>query len=80
MLTRWDYADFDDLEGGHLVRDAASGLSAVIAIHSTVLGHAAGGVRFWHYPEPADAIVDALRLSRGMSYKNAMAGLPMGGG
>ena len=80
MTSIWDLADFDDHEAVHLVRDRASGLTAVIAIHSTALGPAAGGVRFWHYPERERAITDALRLSRGMSYKNAMAGLPMGGG
>ena len=61
-------------------RDAASGLSAIIAIHSTKLGPAAGGCRYWSYARSDEAITDALRLSRGMSYKNAMAGLPMGGG
>lgn len=80
MTAPWDFPDFDDHEGVHLFRDAASGLTAIIAVHSTTLGPAAGGTRFWHYPDPADAITDALRLSRGMSYKNAMAGLPMGGG
>ncbi|MDB5686188.1 MAG: Glu/Leu/Phe/Val dehydrogenase [Rhizorhabdus sp.] len=80
MTAPWTYPDFDDHEGVHLFRDAASGLTAVIAIHSTALGPAAGGTRFWHYPDSADAITDALRLSRGMSFKNAMAGLPMGGG
>jgi leucine dehydrogenase len=80
MTAPWTYPDFDDHEGVHLFRDAASGLTAVIAIHSTALGPAAGGTRFWHYADPADAITDALRLSRGMSFKNAMAGLPMGGG
>jgi len=64
----------------HLFTDPASGLQAVIALHSTALGPAAGGARFWHYASPAAAITDALRLSRGMSFKNAMAGLPMGGG
>jgi leucine dehydrogenase len=49
-------------------------------VHSTHLGPAAGGCRFWHYVKDADALTDALRLSRGMSYKNAMAGLPLGGG
>ena len=77
---RWGFPDFDDHEGVHLFTDPASGLQAVIAIHSTHLGPAAGGVRFWHYPTSDGAITDALRLSRGMSFKNAMAGLPMGGG
>jgi leucine dehydrogenase len=80
MPTDWGFPDFDDHEGVHLITDRASGLSAVIAVHSTTLGPAAGGVRFWHYADHGAAITDALRLSRGMSYKNAMAGLPMGGG
>lgn len=80
MPAVWDLPDFDDHEGVHLFRDAASGLTAVIAVHSTHLGPAAGGARFWHYAEKNQAVTDALRLSRGMSYKNAMAGLPMGGG
>uniref|UniRef100_UPI003A8B22EF Glu/Leu/Phe/Val family dehydrogenase n=1 Tax=Sphingomonas sp. GlSt437 TaxID=3389970 RepID=UPI003A8B22EF len=80
MTSRWGFPDFDDHEGVHLFTDPKSGLQAVIAIHSTHLGPAGGGVRFWHYPNETDAITDALRLSRGMSYKNAMAGLPMGGG
>lgn len=80
MPAVWDLPDFDDHEGVHLFRDATSGLTAVIAVHSTHLGPAAGGARFWHYAEKNQAVTDALRLSRGMSYKNAMAGLPMGGG
>ncbi|SEH10877.1 leucine dehydrogenase [Sphingopyxis sp. YR583] len=80
MSAVWDFADFDDHEHVHMFRDRQSGLTAVIAVHSTHLGPGAGGVRYWHYPQRAAAITDALRLSRGMSYKNAMAGLPMGGG
>src|SRR3546814_19910987 len=80
MSAVWDFADFDDHEHVHMFRDRVSGLTAVIAVHSTHLGPGAGGVRYWHYPQRAAAITDALRLSRGMSYKNAMAGLPMGGG
>ncbi len=80
MTAFWTEADFDDHELVQLVRDRASGLTAIIALHSTHLGPGAGGTRFWHYPEGNDALRDALRLSRGMSYKNAMAGLPMGGG
>jgi len=79
-VTNWGFPDFDDHEGVHLFTDPASGLQAVIAVHSTTLGPAAGGVRFWHYADSDRAITDALRLSRGMSYKNAMAGLPLGGG
>ena len=80
MTAFWTGADFDEHECVQLIHDRASGLTAIIAVHSTHLGPAAGGTRFWHYPEPAAAMRDALRLSRGMSYKNAMAGLPMGGG
>ncbi len=80
MTAFWEEPDFDDHEQVQLVRDRASGLTAIIALHSTHLGPGAGGTRFWHYAAPKDAIRDALRLSRGMSYKNAMAGLPMGGG
>jgi leucine dehydrogenase len=71
---------FDRHEGVHWFEDAASGLRAVIAIHSTRLGPAAGGCRLWRYPNDEAALGDALRLSQGMSYKNAMAGLPAGGG
>lgn len=79
-MTAWGFPDFDDHEGVHLFTDPASGLQAVIAVHSTALGPAAGGVRFWHYAGHDSAITDALRLSRGMSFKNAMAGLALGGG
>jgi leucine dehydrogenase len=79
MAAFWTEQDYDDHELVELVRDRASGLTAVIAIHSTHCGPGGGGVRFWHYADPADAMRDALRLSRGMSYKNAMAGLPAGG-
>ncbi|HEV2043457.1 MAG TPA: Glu/Leu/Phe/Val dehydrogenase dimerization domain-containing protein, partial [Sphingomicrobium sp.] len=80
MTTPWGYPDFDAHEALYFVTDEASGLRAIIAMHSTHLGPAAGGSRFWHYADDADALTDALRLSRGMSYKNAMAGLPLGGG
>ncbi|WP_439546547.1 Glu/Leu/Phe/Val dehydrogenase dimerization domain-containing protein [Sandarakinorhabdus sp.] len=71
---------FDGHEQVALVRHAGSGLHAIVAIHSTHLGPAAGGVRRWAYGSEAEALTDALRLSRGMSYKNAMAGLAAGGG
>jgi leucine dehydrogenase len=80
MTAFWTQPDFDEHEMVHFVHDRASGLKAIIALHSTHLGPGAGGTRFWHYADGADAVRDALRLSRGMSYKNAMAGLPMGGG
>ena len=74
------HPDFDRHEGVHWFEDAASGLRAVIAIHSTHLGPAAGGCRVWRYASDQAALGDALRLSQGMSYKNAMAGLAAGGG
>jgi leucine dehydrogenase len=80
MTTLWGLPDFDAHEDLHFVTDEKCGLKAIIAIHSTHLGPAAGGCRFWHYAKDEDALIDALRLSRGMSYKNAMAGLPLGGG
>jgi leucine dehydrogenase len=80
MNTPWSYPDFDAHEALHFVTDRNSGLRAIIALHSTHLGPAAGGTRMWHYADDADALTDALRLSRGMSFKNAMAGLPLGGG
>ena len=76
----FELPDFDAHEALHIIHDRDSGLHGLIAIHSTHLGPAAGGTRCWSYASSADAVVDALRLSRGMSYKNAMAGLPMGGG
>jgi len=80
MTTPWGLPDFDAHEEIHFVSDEKSGLKAIIAVHSTHLGPAGGGARFWHYAKDAEALTDALRLSRGMSYKNAMAGLPLGGG
>jgi leucine dehydrogenase len=60
--------------------DEAAGFRAIVAVHSTALGPAAGGCRMWPYASTDEAITDALRLSRGMSFKNALAGLPFGGG
>jgi leucine dehydrogenase len=61
-------------------RDDASGYHGIIAVHSTALGPAVGGTRFWNYDSEDEALTDALRLSQGMTYKNALAGLPFGGG
>ncbi len=72
--------DFDDHELVVFGRDAKTGLRSIIAVHSTALGPAAGGCRMWPYGSTVEAITDVLRLSRGMSYKNALAGLPFGGG
>jgi len=76
----FDHPDFDGHEGVHLFSDAKSGLKAVIAVHNTARGPAAGGTRLWSYADPKDAVTDALRLSKAMSYKNAMADLSLGGG
>ncbi|MFL6849680.1 MAG: Glu/Leu/Phe/Val family dehydrogenase [Sphingomicrobium sp.] len=80
MTTPWGLPDYDAHEEVHFVNDEKTGLRAIIAVHSTHLGPAGGGARFWHYAKDGEALTDALRLSRGMSYKNAMAGLPLGGG
>jgi leucine dehydrogenase len=64
----------------HLKRDQASGLEAIIAVHDTRLGPALGGCRFIHYASEEEAVIDALRLARGMTYKAALAGLDHGGG
>jgi leucine dehydrogenase len=71
---------FDDHERVVFCRDKNTGLKAIIAIHSTALGPAAGGCRLWAYATDDEALNDVLRLSQGMSYKNAMAGLKFGGG
>jgi leucine dehydrogenase len=63
-----------------LCNDTSAGYRGIIAIHSTTLGPALGGTRFWNYASDEEAIVDALRLARGMTYKNAVAGLNLGGG
>jgi leucine dehydrogenase len=76
----FDRREFDGHELVVFGHDAATGLRAIIAIHSTALGPAAGGCRMWPYASTAEAVADVLRLSRGMSYKNAMAELPLGGG
>src|SRR4051812_14927649 len=77
-------SDVFDLGSEHeqvvFANDPATGLKAVIAIHSTALGPALGGTRFHPYASTADAVTDVLNLSRGMSYKAALAGLDLGGG
>jgi valine dehydrogenase (NAD+) len=74
----------DILDSGHeqvvFCSDPESGLRAIIAIHSTALGPALGGTRFYPYPSEAAALADVLALARGMSYKNSLAGLDLGGG
>lgn len=60
--------------------DTVSGYQGIVAVHSSVLGPAVGGTRYWSYASDEDALNDVLRLARGMTYKNALAGLPCGGG
>ncbi|CUS86771.1 Glu/Leu/Phe/Val dehydrogenase, dimerisation domain, partial [Candidatus Kryptonium thompsonii] len=60
--------------------DDSTGLKAIIAIHSTILGPALGGVRMWKYESEEEALFDVLRLSKAMTYKAAVAGLNLGGG
>lgn len=79
-MSVFQHPEYHQHESIHHFYDPATGLKAIIAIHSTALGPAAGGCRRWHYGSDEDALTDALRLSRGMTYKNAVAGLPFGGG
>ncbi|MFO0759463.1 MAG: Glu/Leu/Phe/Val dehydrogenase dimerization domain-containing protein [Byssovorax sp.] len=74
LMASYDYGEV------HFERDAATGLKAIVAIHDTRLGPALGGCRFLPYARDEDALVDALRLARGMTYKAALADLPHGGG
>jgi len=75
-----DYAKTRDFGDLHFKIDPKTGMLAIIAIHNTNLGPALGGCRFIEYPDINSAIVDAMRLARGMSYKAASVGLPLGGG
>lgn len=76
----FDNPSFDHHEDVHFFSDEPSGLKAVIAIHSTALGPSSGGTRMWDYADSNSMLTDVLRLSQGMSYKNAMASIPHGGG
>lgn len=76
----FSYMEKYDYEQLVLCQDENSGLKAIIAIHDTTLGPALGGTRMWTYGTEEEAIEDALRLARGMTYKNAAAGLQLGGG
>ncbi len=79
-MSVWQSSEFDNHEQVCFFSDQETGLRAIVAIHSTALGPAAGGTRFQSYATEEMAIDDALRLSRAMSYKSALAGLPVGGG
>lgn len=77
-----DFADGHSTPPEQVIRldDKKAGLDGLIVIHSTRLGPSAGGCRIWHYPDAPEAARDAMRLAEGMTYKNALAGLPLGGG
>ena len=76
----FDQMALHDHEAVAFCHDRPTGLCAVIAIHNTTLGPGLGGCRMWPYASEAEALEDALRLSRGMTYKAAAAGLDLGGG
>jgi leucine dehydrogenase len=80
MIDPKQNASFDKHEDVVFVGGESQGFAGVIAVHSTALGPAAGGCRIWDYDSVEHALTDALRLSRGMTYKNCMADLPLGGG
>ena len=79
-MTLFDSPAFEGHEGVHAFFDEKSGLKAIIAVHSTARGPACGGTRMWDYASADAALEDVLRLSRAMSYKNAVADLELGGG
>lgn len=85
MMIKEDVSLFSDIEEMNheqvvICHDQDTGLKAIIAIHNTILGPSMGGTRMWDYATDQEALTDALRLSRGMTYKNAIAGLNIGGG
>jgi leucine dehydrogenase len=79
-MSVFEHREFDGHEQVVFCHDPASGLKAIIAIHNTNRGPALGGCRMWPYASEAEALTDVLRLSRGMTYKSALAELPYGGG
>ena len=79
-MNIFDYLKEYDYEQVVFCQDKHSGLKAIIGIHDTTLGPALGGTRIWDYKSEEEALIDVLRLSRGMTYKNAAAGLNLGGG
>lgn len=79
-MKTFDYLEKYDYEELVFIQDKATGLKAIICIHDTTVGPALGGTRVYNYATEEEAIEDALRLARGMTYKNAAAGLNIGGG
>ena len=79
-MDKFSYMERYGYEQLCFFHDKYTGLKAITCIHSTVIGPSLGGTRFWNYHNEEDAVEDVLRLARGMTYKNALAGLPLGGG
>ncbi|HEY5717701.1 MAG TPA: Glu/Leu/Phe/Val dehydrogenase dimerization domain-containing protein [Motiliproteus sp.] len=79
-MNVFSHPEFDQHQGVHFFCDEATGLKAIIAIHNTNRGPALGGCRMWPYANDEEALRDVLRLSKGMTYKSALANLPLGGG
>jgi len=79
-MALFEHPDYDQHEKVSYFQDPLTGLKAIIAVHNTNLGASLGGCRMWPYSNSEDALKDVLRLSQGMSYKAAMAGLAQGGG
>ena len=79
-MAIFEFPQYDQHERILFCHDEKTQLKAIIAIHSTRLGPAMGGCRMWNYQNSSEALTDVLRLSRGMTYKNAMVKVPYGGG
>ena len=79
-MSVFEHPEFDSHEHVAFYHDKPSGLKAIIAVHNTNLGPALGGCRMWPYIDSQEALTDVLRLSKGMTYKSAMANLKLGGG
>lgn len=79
-MSLFEHPEFDHHDEVAFCHDEESGLKAIIAVHDTTLGPSLGGTRLWNYASSAEAVTDVLRLSRGMTYKSAISGLPLGGG
>ncbi len=79
-MSVFDHREFDNHEQVLFCSDKATGLKAIIAVHNTNLGPSLGGCRMWNYASSDEALTDVLRLSKGMTYKAAMANLKLGGG
>ena len=79
-MSVFEHSEFDGHEHVAFYQDKVTGLKAIIAVHNSNLGNALGGCRMWPYANDEEAVRDVLRLSKGMTYKAAMAGLKQGGG